>query len=168
MQKLVKIDDIPKAEEVLMDSPVSVLKVCQDMEKICKEEDGIGLSAVQIGVPWKLFIIRNDGRFPDIYGTQRYSYFVNCDYEATDVQQIVSLEGCLSVRSEDGRLRLFQVKRHKNIRLYGYLLNINKSVNFEAVDCKVSFEQQCVVIQHEIDHQKGVLISDHGKEIFVW
>ena len=166
--QIVEIDTIPEAHDVSIDNPMAVLRICQEMEEFCEQQEGIGLSAVQVGIPQKLFVMKSGGCCPDLYGDNTYTYFVNCDYEATDENCIVTLEGCLSVRSKDGQLRVFQVKRHKNIRLFGYRLDINKNVCFTPVDLMVDFEKQCVVLQHEIDHQKCKLISDHGKEIFIW
>jgi len=164
---IVGVDQIPKVEDVKdvpLDNPIEVYKLCREMEDICEREEGIGLSAAQLGVPWKLFVMKSNG-FP-LVPKGEYGYFVNCDYEATTTEQVVSLEGCLSVRSQDGQLRLFQVKRYTKIKLYGYILD-NK-LRFFHVDCDAGFSDQAVVLQHEIDHHRGILISDLGEEIFVY
>jgi peptide deformylase len=162
---IVDVDQIPKnIEDVSMDDPIEIFKICREMEMLCEAENGIGLSAAQLGLPLKLFVMKSE-KFP-LVSKDEYGYFVNCDYEATEGEQVVSLEGCLSVRSDDGQLRLFQVDRHTHIRINGYIIFDN--LKFSAVDCEVGFNEQSVVLQHEIDHQRNVLISDGGKEIMIW
>jgi len=162
---IVDVDQIPKKiEDVSMDDPMELFKICREMEVLCEEENGIGLSAAQLGLPLKLFVMKSEG-FP-LVPKGEYGYFVNCDYEeVTDGEQVVSLEGCLSVRSEDGQLRLFQVDRHTHIRINGNIIEYD--LELSAVDCEVGFNEQSVVLQHEIDHQRNVLISDIGKEIMI-
>jgi peptide deformylase len=144
------------------------------MEVCCDADQGIGLSAVQVGIPWRLFIIKGDGT--SLVPKGQYDYFVNCEYEpVTEEEQIVSVEGCLSVRSQEGQLRFFHVERHKSIRLYGYKLayNIDESgksrrLDFEKFDEELGSAEKGIVVQHELDHQRGILISDCGREIFIW
>ena len=65
--KLVELEDLPKLEDIQdvpLDDPMKVYKLCQEMEAICERENGIGLSAVQVGIPWKLFIVKSDGSCP--------------------------------------------------------------------------------------------------------
>jgi peptide deformylase len=169
--KLVELEDLPKLEDIQdvpLDDPMKVYKLCQEMEAICERENGIGLSAVQVGIPWKLFIVKSDGSCPFIE-KGKYGYFANTNYKATDEELIVSLEGCLSIRSLDGQLRFFQVPRHKYVQLCGQRLYIDdKDLNFIKIDCLISIAELGVVFQHEIDHHSAVLISNVGKEIAVW
>lgn len=170
---IVEADKIPTREEIKdvpMDNPMEVYKVCQELEEVCKKEHGIGISAVQVGVPWKLFLVLGDGTCPLIPKGQ-FGYFVNCEYDPiTEEKQVVSLEGCLSLRSEDGRLRSFQVERYEKIRLFGFQLRFDKTLIFEEVDSPVDVSEQGIIFQHEADHQLGPdgLISVKGKEVFVW
>jgi peptide deformylase len=168
--QIVEINKIPtldKIQDVPMDNPIEVLKVCQNLQILCEKENGIGISAVQAGIPWKLFLIKGDGTCPFIKKNE-YMYFVNCNYEDTIGEKIISLEGCLSVRSPSGQLRSFQVERFKNIILKGYYLSIEKGLDLKELSENVSALEQGIVFQHEIDHQKSILISDIGKEVFIW
>jgi peptide deformylase len=167
---IVEIKDIPaldKIEDVPLDDPIKVLKTCQQLQMLCEKENGIGISAVQVGMPWKLFLVKGDGSCPFLPKDQ-YGYFVNCTYAATTEERVVSLEGCLSLRSPDGRVRSFQVERSNYININGYRLTIDKKISFTNFDIEVGVHQQGIVFQHEIDHQRGILISDIGKELFVW
>lgn len=164
MLALVKEKDIPKADEitdVLLDNPIHLLKVCLEMQEICEKEKGIGISAVQVGLPWKLFIIKE--------GPNHYTYYVNCEYEpSTNAKRIFSLEGCLSIRSPEGHLRHFEVERWDHVRVKGKTISIVKGFNFVDVDEILDDPNRSIVFQHEIDHHFGKLISDTGKEVFLY
>ena len=166
---IVEVGQIPKVEEVTdvpLDDSVAVYKVCQEMREVCEKESGIGLSAVQVGIPWRLFLVKGDGTCPLVPEGQ-YGYFANTEYEATSDEQVVSLEGCLSIRSEDGQLRSFQVTRHKRIYIKG-LYKLDKNNEFKKFEEELDVANEGVVFQHEIDHHRGLLISDIGQEVFVW
>lgn len=168
--QIVDIEKIPSLNQIVdvpQDNLIEVFKKCQELQILCEKENGIGISAVQAGIPWKLFLIKGDGNCP-LVNKNKYSYFINCKYEPLDDERLMSLEGCLSIRSPDGRLRSFQVERHKNIKLYGYKLDLDNGLKLKEVNDIIGVEQQGVVFQHEIDHHHGVLISDIGKEVFVW
>lgn len=61
--QIIPVEEIPKAEDVPLDNLMKIYKVCLDMEKICL--DGIGLACPQVGLSWKLFIVRYSNRFED-------------------------------------------------------------------------------------------------------
>tara|TARA_B100000941_G_C28447818_1_gene523338 strand:- start:391 stop:882 length:492 start_codon:yes stop_codon:yes gene_type:complete len=161
--ELVKIKDIPSKEdvkEVSLDNVIETFKIAQEMKELCRKERGIGLSAVQVGIPLQLFVIKNENNEFDCY--------VNCRYEndlSSDI--IMSLEGCLSIRSPVGQLRHFQVKRYKKILLNGYVLDKKTTKFINVNDVTISLDQNSIVFAHEIDHQNGVLISDIGEEVFL-
>jgi len=171
---IVALNQIPKInelEDVPFDQPIKLYKTCKEMEMVCETERGIGLSAVQVGIPWRLFVIKFD-ETTAIGKPGQYGYFFNCEYsgittEDTTEDRIVSLEGCLSIRSPDGRLRLFRVERFKKVKVKGLWLQ-EPSLKFEEFDLVISSENQGVVLQHEIDHHLGILISDIGKEVDIW
>lgn len=171
---IVSLERIPKVEDledVPLNEPIKLYKTCKEMEMVCELQRGIGLSAVQVGIPWKLFIIKFD-KTSTIGKPGEYGYFINTEYqgittEDTTEDRIVSLEGCLSIRSPDGQLRLFRVERFKNTKVTGLRLK-EPDLSFEEIDLTMKSENQGVVFQHEIDHQNGILISDIGKEIDIW
>ena len=135
---------------------MNLFRLCNKMEKICDDNDGIGLSAVQVGVPWKLFIIKRNRRF---------EYYVNCEYSGTG-EKMKSVEGCLSLRKESGDFRRFEVERFSEIKLSGKQLVVSgmPSLVLNDVD-RVEKDLYAVVFQHEIDHARDVLISKIGREI---
>ena len=151
---LVKPKDIPIAKDTPEDNLVEVYKTCLLMEKLCLESNGIALSAVQIGIPWNLFVIPS----------QQSKYFLNCKYEGIGEKKS-SVEGCLSLKDGDS-LRLFRVERYVKIRLIGKELVIEENnLATREIDTVVDGTYTVVVYQHEIDHNLGKLISDIGHEV---
>lgn len=154
--KIVPIENIPKAHEVPLDNLMTIFRLCTKMEKICMDNEGIGLSAVQIGIPWNLFIIRRGRQF---------EYYVNCSYEGKG-NKIKSIEGCLSLRNEDGTFRRFEVERFEKARITGkqVLVSGMPSLLLQDVDSE-EHGLYSIVFQHEIDHSKDILISQIGREM---
>lgn len=170
---IVDVANIPSKDaitDVPMDNLAIVYKTCQELQELCDSQKGIGISAVQVGVPWRLFLVKGDGTCPFIT-KGKFGYFVNCDYEPVNEEdKVASLEGCLSLRNAEGQLRSFQVSRFKTVKVVGYRLRTEDVLSFEPVDYTLSCLQEGVVFQHEIDHNYGHdrLISTIGKELFVW
>jgi len=164
MMNIAKLDEIPKAEKIVdtpIDDLLSVYKVCQEMDEVCTNEEGIGLSAVQVGIPWRLFILKNS--------SGNFESFVNCRYEPVVSEgKSASVEGCLSLKP-NGKLRRFRLERWNKIRLVGHVLFVDHKgkLNLKKIDYETQPDIYNIVYQHEIDHQKGILISDLGEEIEV-
>lgn len=153
---IVPIKDIPKGEKVPTDDIPYLINLFKLMEDICKKNNGIGLSAVQVGIPYNAFMIFD-------YKTKKPGYFLNCDYSPASMKKIVSTEGCLSLMREDGKLREFVVKRYPKVGIVGKELLLEPSPHIVDIDFVIGGFYS-VVYQHEIDHQRGVLISDLGFE----
>jgi len=164
--KIVPVQDIPLGEEVPLDDLFKIYVVCQKLEVICEKEKGIGISAVQVGIPWNLFIIKSETGF---------DYFVNCYY--ISIPEICSpftctkinvLEGCLSIRSNNGKPRYFNVERFSKIMVTGKKLVFeNKDLSLKEIKSEIS-DFKAVVMQHELDHSKGILISSIGEEVDIY
>ena len=144
------ITDAPKSPEVFR----AFLQMCE----LCDESNGIGLAAIQVGLPWRMFIIRQSD--------DSYECFLNCSYEPVGEEKIVSVEGCLSLRTADGaEFRSFEVMRFSSVRLIGKKLQ--PDLDLADVD-EVLSGLPSIVCQHEIDHSRLVFISDIGKEVHVY
>lgn len=150
MMEVVPFQEIEVAENIALDNPLEIYKICREMEVLCGKKQGIGLSAVQVGIPKKLFVVKfNEG----------YRYFANCMYEPTSEDKILkSFEGCLSLPNRYFELRNY---RFKKIRVVGYELVVKNHepsfVKFDDIftDDRKDLQRGSVVFQHEIDHQKG-------------
>jgi peptide deformylase len=147
--KIVPAEEIPKeAIAVPKDDPVAVFKLCKEMEQICRTHNGIGLAAVQVGIPWSLFIVK---------ARKGFRHLADCSYKPMTDEKVSSIEGCLSLPR-----RNFLVSRWSKVFIEGVELVV-KNGRPEFVD--FTYETSDVVWQHEADHQLGILISDIGREV---
>ena len=158
--KLVPLNLIPKGNPCYVDTIDDIKRICRLsllMEFFCQRENGIGLSAVQLGIPLNLFIVKFD---------PTYRFFINCSYEPISEEKEKSVEGCLSIKKPNGEFRYFEVDRFSQIKVKGKEF---VELEMKLVDIEVEpTELPKIIFQHEIDHQNGILISDIGKEVYVW
>jgi peptide deformylase len=116
-----------------------------DMLETMYDAPGIGLAAIQVGVP-KRVIVMDLTRGEDAPAPR---YFVNPEIVWASDELFVYEEGCLSVPE------IFdEVERPAKVRLR-YLDYHGQPVEEEAEGLFA------VCIQHEIDHLNGVLFIDH-------
>ena len=115
-----------------------------DMLETMYAAPGIGLAAVQVGVPKRVIVMdlaREEPREP--------RYFVNPEILWRSEETLPHEEGCLSVPE------IFdEVERPARVRLR-YLDYHGQPVEEEAEGL------YAVCIQHEMDHLEGVLFIDH-------
>jgi len=156
--KLVEPRLIPKGENCAGEDLVNLFKLGLLMQDFCEKQRGVGLSAVQVGLPLDFFIVK----FSD-----RYRFFFNCTYQSLAELKEKSLEACLSLMTLTGGLRFFEVERYSSIQVNGKELVCEPEL--KVVDLQiVPGGLDKIVFQHEIDHSFGILISKIGKEIFLW
>ena len=140
------------------------------------KHNGVGLSAVQVGLPWKLFVLRNIDRTKNDMG-RKFRYFADCEYEPLGKEKNATVEGCLSLPS-----RLFRVRRWKDFKVIGHELIVQRGECPEFIDCNLTFYAKTIsdtkdgrlasllhlryaAMQHEIDHHRNILIRDIGEEV---
>lgn len=159
--KIVSIDDIPK---VITETPKDDLKrlyaICTEMQVLCIAEHGVGLTATQVGIPWRFFI----ASFPPLL---KFRYFVDCEYLPVGEDRVYSIEGCLSLRRSNGDFRRFKVSRYNRIQLIGKELLTEDRLKLVDVD-ELHEGFTATVLQHEIEHSRLVLISDVGEEMHLF
>ena len=121
------------------------------IEELAEKYDlrpGMGLSAIQIGIPKRYFVVVNEydeGKFenyviinPKIVSTSQEKIYVEVG------------EGCLSVnRDVDGI-----IPRYARVTVEGYDEEGNK-IKVRAR------EELAIAFQHEMDHLNGILFYDH-------
>ena len=122
-----------------------VRRLADDMLESMYAAEGIGLAAIQIGVPKRILVMdlaRKDAR-------QEPQVFVNPKILWTSNEKAICQEGCLSVPDI-----WEEVERPAQIRAE-YL---------DRDGCLQSLEAEGLLatcLQHEIDHLEGVLFVDH-------
>ena len=129
------VEKVGKEEKILMD----------DMLDTMYAANGIGLAAIQIGIPKRIIVM-------DITwgkGEKSPMYFVNPVIKYKDKVKSVYEEGCLSVPNQ-----FAEVERPKNCRVE-YLDYEGKKKILEAEGLLAT------CIQHEMDHLEGILFIDY-------
>lgn len=122
--------------------------------KFDAEENCAGLAAPQIGFakPIIVFAALEDARLkqwrPDFTQYMPKTIWVNPHYEPIDAEETEDYEGCFSVDDLAGR-----VKRFKRIKYTAHLLD-GTLVTGSAEGFLAR------IIQHEVDHVRGVLFVD--------
>lgn len=116
-----------------------------DMLETMYDAPGIGLAAVQVGVPKRIIVmdLARDGEDP------QPRFFVNPEVLSVSDDTAVYEEGCLSVPDfyED-----VERPAHCRIRYLDY------NGNPQEEDCDALF---ATCFQHEMDHLEGILFIDH-------
>jgi len=116
-----------------------------DMLETMYDAPGIGLAAIQIGVPKQVIVMDLAG--PDEPKAPRY--FVNPQILDASVETQPYEEGCLSVPDIYD-----EVERPSKVKL--------KYLNYQGEEVVEEAEGLfAVCIQHEMDHLKGVLFIDY-------
>lgn len=147
-----------KKSKILKKSEIdnsSFKHLIEDMVKIVHQYDGLGISAVQVGVLKKVFIIRKDpekeinmDKFWD-----SIEIFINPEIIEYSKEKMDSWEGCLSIPG----LQCL-VERSKKIKV--------RYTNFRGDEVEeVIDDLKSIVFQHEYDHTMGILILDKAKEV---
>lgn len=162
--KIVDVVDIPSAAEIKSFSSeftfllpdqnkFSFLRqLATQMGFLCLSSNGVGLNAVQCGIPLCFFVAFDQ--------ENRLNAYFDAKYEGLG-QKSKSIEGCLSLKSEDGDIKRYVLERYDEIRVFGKKLVDDGFVEFDE-----KFNGfYSIVLQHEIDHNDGILISEIGEEI---
>jgi len=121
-----------------------------DMFETMYDAPGIGLAAIQVGVPKRILVI--DLQEPKEEGGEPVKdprVFINPEILQTSDQDVPYTEGCLSVPEQ-----FAEVDRPDKIR--ARWMELDGKVREEEIDGLLA-----VCLQHEMDHLNGVLFIDH-------
>jgi peptide deformylase len=119
-------------------------------QELDKEPTGIGLSAIQIGIPVRLAIIKNQNQKINLINPT----IIETKLEFTHIN-----ESCLSVPRYKVDVRRFQQVTIKN----HIIVDGTLQPQVELYYCDPTIKEPdltAVAIQHEIDHMNGILILD--------
>ena len=129
------VNIVGKDEQSLMD----------DMLETMYAADGIGLAAIQIGIPKRIIVM-------DISwtkGEKKPMYFVNPVIKDKDNDKSIYEEGCLSVPNQ-----FAEIERPKNCEV--------EYLNYKGEKKLLKAEGLLATcIQHEMDHLEGILFIDY-------
>ena len=130
-------------------SPKETDELLRRMRRIMREADGIGLSANQIGLPYRVFVAEVPGKEEKKF----YAVF-NPDIERFEREKVVMEEGCLSVPGIFGN-----VERPARLVLKGQDRR-GKPLRIKAWGLLAR------VFQHEVDHLNGRLFLEKAKHTY--
>lgn len=158
MKEVLKIDD-KKSEKFLREktakfdfnkySKKDIRELVRSMREIMKGADGVGLSANQIGLPFRMFV----AQVPDSNGKPKFYAIFNPEILRASKEVETIEEGCLSVPETWG-----PVERHYRLTLAGEDMN-GKKVKINAWNLLAR------VFQHEMDHLNGTLFIDKAERL---
>lgn len=119
--------------------PFDPMQFAHDLVETMDKNNGIGLAANQVGVPYSIFCIRSDP----------FIVFFNPRIVHYSDNEIKLEEGCLSFPHV-----LLNIKRPSEIRVrFQYPNSEVKTEIFKGITSRV--------IQHEMDHLQGKLFMNH-------
>ena len=149
MQKL-DIINVPDPLLKTVSAPVSrvdddLRRLMDNMLHTMYEAPGIGLAAIQVGVPKRLLVTD----VSDEDGERSPRFIINPEIVWSSAEKNVYNEGCLSVPEHYA-----EVERPKRIRLV--YTNYDGDQVEEEMDGLLS-----TCVQHEIDHLDGVVFIDY-------
>jgi peptide deformylase len=122
-----------------------IRKLAEDMADSMYAADGVGLAAVQVGVPKRVIVMDLDQKD----GKKDWRVFINPKILWASEEKVIYEEGCLSVPEfyDD-------VERPSRIKAE-YLDLDGKRIEIEADGMLAT------CLQHEMDHLEGILFIDH-------
>jgi peptide deformylase len=139
-------------------------RIIEEMkEALDPELEGVALAAPQIGVPYRIFVVRKDRTVapppvpqegaPSPAPTPIYDVYINPEIIKTSRKRAKMDEGCLSVRGVYGTTR-----RHERVTLRALDITGKK---FE----RSAGGLMAQIFEHEVDHLNGVLFFEHAERL---
>lgn len=125
-----------------------VKQLIAQMRETMQAANGIGLAANQVGQPIQLAIIENN--HPE-GNTIPFTVIINPKILSASREVTIESEGCLSLP------KIFvKVPRSNSISIKAQ----DENGNVRTIQAEGLFSR---VIQHEVDHLNGILITDYGE-----
>ena len=134
-QKSVPVENVDKDTQILMD----------DMLETMYAAPGIGLAAIQVGVPKRVIVLDIEQK----EGNKKPFFLVNPEIIKKSKNLSTYEEGCLSVPGQFAEIDRPDRCHVKYLDYYGE----KKEINAEGM--------LATCIQHEMDHLEGILFIDY-------
>jgi len=134
-QKSIPVEKVDKGLQKLMD----------DMMETMYAAPGIGLAAIQVGVPKRVIVLDISGKDEP----KNPMYFINPEIVQKSESNSIYEEGCLSVPGQFAEIERPEKCHIKYLDYYGQ----PKEIKAEGM--------LATCIQHEMDHLEGILFIDY-------
>jgi peptide deformylase len=131
-------------------------------ESLDPELEGVAIAAPQIGVPYRIFVVRKDRTItpppmeegtPYVPPAAENEVYINPEIVKTSRKRADMDEGCLSVRGIYGT-----AKRHERVTVRA---RNEDGSTFERGGGGLMAQ----IFEHEIDHLNGILFIDHADHL---
>lgn len=116
-------------------------------------DDGVGLSAPQIAVNERVFVVSGKIWKKEGKPAPMDEYFINPVITKKSRKLVIAEEGCLSIPNIYGL-----VKRHATVSI-DYIDALGKPATKKAIGLLAR------IFQHEIDHLDGILFTDKATDV---
>lgn len=124
------------------------LDLIQDLKEFTTSHNGLGMSAIQLGVPKNIFVMRKPWKSDNIVA------IINPSILSNSLQTSLGIEGCFSIPLPPNTGAV--VSRSNKI-----------DVQYETDDGKLVKETltdiEARIFQHELDHLEGILMIDESR-----
>jgi peptide deformylase len=139
---------IPNPKLYAVSNPIvsfndDLVDLVDDMTLVKQEKQGVGLAAPQVGVILRVIIFNFRGKEIAVVNP------IITNKKGTQT----TVEGCLSIPHGS-----YEMKRSASLTLSGY------DINGDEVRYKMA-GLDAVIVEHEVDHLNGILISHYGRII---
>lgn len=152
----------PVPEELF--GTAKITRLINDMAKaLDPRPEGVALAAPQIGVSYRLFIVRKDRTLPPLPVSKKgeepaerpaeVEVYINPEIIKTSRKKARGDEGCLSVRDIYG-----VTKRHERVTIRARRPD---GSTFERGAGGLLAQ----IFEHEMDHLNGILFTDHAEHL---
>jgi peptide deformylase len=158
VEKIITLPDprLRQKSEKIYEVTPEILQLVKDMTEVALDwensrphEISAALSAVQIGQPKRVVIIRSD---LDNKESKDFTALINPQIVKYEGSVSSDYEGCLSVSGVYG-----QVPRYEKVRV--------KAMDIDGNEVRFKVDGFLArVIQHEIDHTNGIVFIDHIRD----
>ena len=124
-----------------------------DMVEIMREAPGVGLAAPQVNIPLRVIVVEFGDEEDETVPPKLYT-LVNPEISRPSRDLVTGTEGCLSVPGLVG-----DVERHYSVTV--------KALNRRGQPTKIKAKGWLArIFQHEVDHLRGVLFTDHALRVW--
>ena len=117
-----------------------------DMFETMYDAPGIGLAAIQVGVPKRLLVIDLQ---EEAEGVKNPRVFINPEFSEPSEETNVYSEGCLSIPDQFADVE-------RPARIHAKWLDREGKAHDEVIDGLLA-----TCLQHEVDHLDGIVFTDH-------
>ena len=145
---------LTEPNKILREKSLFVEKVDEDLQKLMDDmletmyaAPGIGLAAIQVGIPKRIIVLDLDRASKD--DSRNPMFFINPEIIEKSENYLTYEEGCLSVPGQFAEIERPDKCHIKYLDYYG----LPKEIKAEGM--------LATCIQHEIDHLDGILFIDY-------